>query len=173
MERLRIEWLGQMGAALGVIISLGLVAYEMKQSRELARAELEATGVELSIATGSLLSDPEVAQIWAKSIRDPDTLMPGEVIVAEYILYNVMQVWWQLMLMNEAGLVAKERVVRAIKNEAPYFFGSVFGQRFWRAEGAGWEGTEFMALADPIISGVDPMFLKKRLNVLSGSEPLD
>jgi hypothetical protein len=167
------QWLGQMGAALGVIISLSLVAYEMKQSREFARAELEATAVQLTIANGSLLSDPAVAKIWAKAIRDPDALMPGEVVVVDWVLANVIQVWWQLMLMSEEGLVTKERVARSIQNEAPYYFGSVFGQRFWRAEGVGWQGTEFMTISDPILSGVDPMFLQKRLSALLGSEAID
>ena len=40
MRKPSIQKLGQMGAALGVIISLGLVAYELNQSRQLAMAEL-------------------------------------------------------------------------------------------------------------------------------------
>ena len=40
MAQSRFQWLAQMFAALGVIISLLLLAYEMKQARDLAEADL-------------------------------------------------------------------------------------------------------------------------------------
>ena len=40
MQKYDWEWLAKTGAAVGVIVSLGMVAYEMKQARELAMAEL-------------------------------------------------------------------------------------------------------------------------------------
>jgi hypothetical protein len=40
------QWVAQMFAALGVVISLSLVAYEMKQSRDVALAELNTAQLE-------------------------------------------------------------------------------------------------------------------------------
>lgn len=62
MKRPTYQWLGQMFAALGVIISLCLVAYELKQSREAALAEVYQSRAAMDVDIQTSLYASETLQ---------------------------------------------------------------------------------------------------------------
>jgi hypothetical protein len=61
------QWLTQMFAALGVITSLSLVAYEMKQSRDVALAELNTAQLEaFALRFEAGLGSETFLSMWSK-----------------------------------------------------------------------------------------------------------
>ena len=72
MQKYTWEYLAQMGAALGVIISLGLVAYEMKQARERTMANLYLErSAQISDILSATYSPETYTQARLQEIKDP------------------------------------------------------------------------------------------------------
>ncbi len=162
------RWL-TLGANIGVVIGLIILTIEVRQNASLTRATLETNGVELTQNYLEQMIKPATAEVFARSITSPETLTPADIVILDNLLASQVQVWWQLILLEQEGLVPKARVARAISNQAPYYFGSPFAQKWWEMETVGWEGTELRELADPIIRNIDPSFIEKRLNILLSS----
>jgi quercetin dioxygenase-like cupin family protein len=159
------RWL-TLGANIGVVFGLIIIIIEVRQNASLTRAALETTGVELTQNFLEQIIKPATAEVFARSITAPETLTPADIIILDNLLANQVQVWWQLILLEQEGLVPKSRVARAIANQAPYYFGSPFAKKWWEMETVGWEGTELRELADPIIRNIDPNFIVRRLEAL-------
>ena len=86
------DWL-QLGAALGVIAGLGLVAYELRQQHQLVRAELASDTFSAFQDVGRSLQSEPVAAAYAKSIMAPDTLTPEEQVIVEGLYLEMMNVF--------------------------------------------------------------------------------
>ena len=84
MRKPSIQWLAQMGAALGVIISLGLVAFELNQSRQLAMAQLY---LDRSALLSEWVSDTYDAEMLHsannQAIENPQALSVSDIYVLE------------------------------------------------------------------------------------------
>ncbi|NOX81664.1 MAG: cupin domain-containing protein [Alphaproteobacteria bacterium] len=157
------RWL-TLGANIGVVLGLIILIVEVRQNASLTRAAMEAdknamlANIELSMAA------PATAEAWAKSVRRPEKLTDAEIRILEAHLVAVMLQWDQLFQMQSIGLVSKERVEHHIHNTAPFYFGSAFAKNWWRSEKRGWEGTQMMSVAGPVVERLDERFLEKRLN---------
>ncbi len=86
------DWL-QLGAALGVIAGLGLVAYELRQQHQLVRAELASDTFSAFEDVGRSLQSEPVAAAYAKSIMAPETLTPEEQVIVEGLYLETMNVF--------------------------------------------------------------------------------
>lgn len=157
------RWL-TLGANIGVVLGLIILIVEVRQNASLTRAAMEAdknamlANIELSMAA------PTTAEAWAKSVRTPEKLTDAEIRILEAHLVAVMLQWDQLFQMQSIGLVPKERVEQHIYSTAPFYFGSAFAKNWWRSEKRGWEGTQMMSVAGPVVERLDERFLEKRLN---------
>ncbi|MEM1402643.1 MAG: hypothetical protein AAGG55_04880 [Pseudomonadota bacterium] len=75
MQRYAWEWLAKAGAAAGVIISLGMVAYEMKQARELAMAELYLErSAHISEVVSARYTTDTLEQAFLQAAKDPQRI---------------------------------------------------------------------------------------------------
>lgn len=75
MQRYTWESLAKASAALGVIISLGLVAYEMKQARDLAMAELYLErSAHLSETVSARYTSETLERAFLQVAVDPQTI---------------------------------------------------------------------------------------------------
>ena len=79
MRKPSMQWLAQMGAALGVIISLGLVALELNQSRQLAMAELN---LDRSALLSEWVSDTYDAEMLVSALTQ-GTVNPQALSISE------------------------------------------------------------------------------------------
>ncbi len=166
------KWL-TLGANIGVVLGLIILIIEVRQNTSLTRATLETSGVELTQNYLEQMIKPATAEVFARSITAPETLTPSDIVILDNLLASQVQVWWQLILLEQEGLVQKARVARAISNQAPYYFGSPFSKKWWDMEVESWEGTYMHDLADPIIREIDPSFIEKRLKILGSSMPAE
>lgn len=157
------KWL-TLGANIGVVLGLIILIIEVRQNASLTRATLESAkndqlaNIELSLAS------PAVAAAWTKSIRAPHTMTDDEIRLVEGFLAAVMLQWDNMFQIEAIGLSSRARTVSHIENSAPYYFGSAYGQNWWRLQKPGWEGTPMMEVAGPIVEGLDQEFTQKYLD---------
>ena len=150
-----------------MVLGLIILVVEVRQTAALTRMELEAEFVFSSQSVESHRLDPEMARVWVKALKHPKQLEPFEVTMLDSLLALQLQNWWLLLQMSQSDLVSLERVKRAVTNEAPYFFGNEFAQKWWSIEGNnGWKGTGFWEIVDPLIRQQQPDFNANRLDVL-------
>ena len=159
------RWL-TLGANIGVVLGLIILIVEVRQNAALTRMSLEADNIGQYQALELRIADPVTSPIWVKSILEPEALTDAEIRTIDGLLASLLQQWWQLLLMENEGLVSHARIERQIRNQGPFAFGNVFAQRWWRLERDAWTGTRLIEIADPIISAVDPEFNKTRILAL-------
>ena len=109
MAELNYKWIGQMFAALGVIISLCLVAYEMKLARDIALAEL-------SISLHERSGDRELAFIETSELVSArikffsgleDELTPRERVAFNAALSHGLYNLESAFLLDQMGLLPR------------------------------------------------------------------
>lgn len=71
LDKYRARWIGQMFAAAGVILSLSLVAYEMKLARDLAMADLyqQRTALNVTKARRAWIEGDGYREGFVKQVR--------------------------------------------------------------------------------------------------------
>lgn len=155
------RWL-TLGANLGVLVGLIILIVEVHQNASLTRLSIEISKNALAADIELSLAQPEQAQIWVKSYMAPEQMNDVELRVVESYFVAYMMQWDYMLQMVRSGLITRAEAERHIRNVAPYVFGSRFGKLWFSEEVAGWEGTDMMDIALPIVEGLDEDFLRKR-----------
>ena len=83
------DWL-QLVAAIGVIVGLGMVAYELRQQHELAYAQLVSDSYNSNQSLLQSWQDEDNAAVFIKSIDSPESLTPEEQIVLQALFSEVV-----------------------------------------------------------------------------------
>jgi hypothetical protein len=69
------QWIGQMMAALGVVLSLVLVAYELKLSRDTARADVYQQSASMTMEyQAALLANESYQEALFRMAKEPSAL---------------------------------------------------------------------------------------------------
>jgi hypothetical protein len=77
------QWIGQMLAALGVVLSLALVAYELKLSRDMARADVYQQSAAMTMEyQANMLSNESLQPALEKHRQDTSQLSKREFYLA-------------------------------------------------------------------------------------------
>lgn len=155
------RWL-TLGANLGVLVGLIILIVEVHQNASLTRLSIEISKNALAADIELSLAQPEQAQIWVKSYMAPEQMNDVELRVVESYFVAFMMQWDYMLQMVRSGLITRAEAERHIRNVAPFVFGSRFGKLWFSEEVAGWEGTDMMDIALPIVEGLDEDFLRKR-----------
>jgi hypothetical protein len=164
------RWLG-LGANLGVVFGLIILIIEVQQNAALTRVLLETERADAQSTLELRISEPAIAQIWAKSVYSPETLSNAEIRSMDGLLASATMTFDRLLMMKQEGLVNRERVIRHISNTAPFIFGSSFGKNWWDENAIGWQGSGLYEIADPIIKKTDEDFLKNYYERLRTPSP--
>ncbi|MFP4335135.1 MAG: hypothetical protein ACLFQC_06620 [Wenzhouxiangella sp.] len=155
------RWL-TLGANLGVLLGLIILIIEVHQNASLTRLSLEVSKNALLADIELSLAQPEQAEIWVKSYLAPETMNDIERRVVESYLVALLMQWDYMLQMNRSGLITRSDAEQHIRNTGPFYFGSRFAKLWFTEEMSGWEGTDMMEIALPIVEGLDEDFLRKR-----------
>lgn len=142
MQASRInEWL-QVVASVGVLIGLLFVAYEVRQSNIYAAAEAERSNLagweQISISE----YETEIADIYAKSIEDPEGMSTAEMFKLNSWLTAIMNQYERALLMSDMGLGDDQ--INDLARWAPFFFESDFA-KVWLDENKTWIDSRNLA----------------------------
>lgn len=152
------RWLA-IGANLGVLLGLIVLIYEVRQNATISRTAMEHHKNELLAQVELTFVRPEVAEVWVKSFRAPETLTDAEIRMLEGLLVAVMLQWEVRFMMADSNLASRREALQHIENSAPYYFGSPFGKAFWRSQSIGWVGGQMFEAAAPIVNALDETFM--------------
>ena len=155
------RWL-TLGANLGVLLGLIILIVEVRQNASLTRLSIEVSKNALLADIELSLAQPEHAEIWVKSYLSPETMNDVERRVVESYFVALLMQWDYMLQMNRSGLITRSEAEQHIRNSAPFYFGSRFGKLWFSEEMGGWEGTDMMDIALPIVETLDEDFLRKR-----------
>ncbi|NIV18643.1 MAG: hypothetical protein GWN47_09635 [Woeseiaceae bacterium] len=150
------KWL-TLGANLGVLAGIMLVAFEINQANLTTRAEMISGFQDRWIAMDMSWQDAEFAAAWSKAIENPEELSLSEMIqVSGHIWAFLDQVnssrrLWALGVMAEP--MAPTDLI--IANNAAIFFGNEFAQSWW-TENKSRMNPEIVMLMDPVIQDISP-----------------
>lgn len=164
------RWIA-LAANIGVVLGLVLVIVEVRQNAELTRTQMEQRKNDFLAEIEFSLANREVAEVWVKAIRTPETLSDADMKIVEAHLLSVMLQWDHLFQMERGGLVTREHVRQHITNSAPYYFGSRFGKHWWGLQMPGWQGTAMNEVAGPIVQGLDDNFLASQFERMRVASP--
>jgi hypothetical protein len=162
MDRIN-RWLTLI-ANICVVFGLVILIVEVRQNATLTSTAMEQQKNDFLANVELSLAKREMAEVWVKSIRAPESLNDAEIRMIESHLVALMLQWDQLLQMERSDLVSAEHVRQHIQNSAPYYFGSRFAKNWWQLQTVGWEGTKMMAVAGPIIGALDDNFLVNNLD---------
>jgi hypothetical protein len=148
------QWIGQMLAATGVIMSLALVAWELKQSRDLGMAEISqhraTTEMELY---GKLVDNEALRLVWNKLNFTSQQLTLEEIMLAMYFIDGWMQskesIFYHLKL--ELHEVNEWPVHEAMIRQFVYFPCYV---KHWQSQKQFYR-NDFVELVDELWKGAD------------------
>ncbi|PHR54025.1 MAG: hypothetical protein COA47_16170 [Robiginitomaculum sp.] len=155
----RLNYWLTLGANIGVVLGLMVLIIEVRQNANLSRAAMEADKNNMLVDIELNIARPEIAKIWQKSIRNPESLTDAEMRTVEALLVSTMLQWDLRFQMENAGLASRGDARQHVLNSAQFYFGSRFAKKWWGFQDSGWEGTRMMEVAGPIIDGVDENFL--------------
>ncbi len=99
------QWLGQMFATLGVILSLGFVAYELKLSRDTAMADIfqQRNTAEME-HYGKLVDNVALHRAWNKVSFTGEPLTPEDIMLMTYFIDGWMQSKESIFYQTRLGL---------------------------------------------------------------------
>ncbi len=169
LERLN-AWL-QVGASLGLIAGLLLLAVEIRQTRDLTGLQMRLERDDAFQQTELAMLGEEPAVAWAKSVRDPSSLSDAEAKVVDSYLVNLLFLYTRFARMEEAGLVDLSQLELSIRSSAWLYFGNPFARRWWRNDRkmGGWD-PDIVRILDEEIARLDSGSSERWLNGLLSTD---
>ena len=161
----------QVGASLGLIAGLLLLAVEIQQTRDLTRLQMRLERDDALAQTELAMLGEEPAVAWAKSIRDPSSLSDAEAKVVDSYLVNLLLLYTRTARMEEAGLTDLSQLERTIRSSAWLYFGNPVARRWWRNDRkmGGWD-PDIVRILDEEIARLDSGSSERWLNDLLSTD---
>ena len=126
------------------------MAIEINQSSRIARLqfadEWRSTWQEGELA----VFGEEVADIWEKSIIDPESLSLAESRRLDAYLAFQLTIARRVLDLEQDGFLESGAAEAHMENYLPFFFDTVYAKTWWDIEGRTW-GDELVTIADPIV----------------------
>ena len=147
------RWLS-LAANLGLLGGLMLVAVQINQSSDLARAQLINDG---NIAFNQIWStvlgeNPSVAV--AKAIEHPEELTYADFVVVDAYFFTSLNLFYRNYELAREGLFEESDWKEALDTNATWWFGSEFARIWWEEEARHFFAAEFVEYVDQLIENV-------------------
>ena len=124
-----IDWMQVIGI-FAIILSLMLVAFQIRQDHTLTRSGLGAGTTENNANIKLIATNSDFAKTYAKMLNQADELSDDEIVQLDFFLGAVKSVFVRECYLKARGVFADcENMVRA---QLPRYFGNSFAQNWWR-----------------------------------------
>jgi hypothetical protein len=108
--------LGEFIGAVAVVVSLGYVAYQLRQntrqmadhSRSLRLAAFDATANQFSKFREPLIRDPQLANLWLRARKDLSDLSPEEQVQAGMLFHELFFAHQAIFMRTHEGAMERE-----------------------------------------------------------------
>jgi len=143
------RWL-TLGANLGVLVGIIILAVEIRQNSSLARLQFSDDRRATWQQGELVVFGDSIAEVWEKSVLNPESLSLAETRILDAYLAFQLTNSTRVFELEKAGLLEVGATKRWMQNNLPFFFDTEFAKTWWEIECRTW-GDEFVQLADPII----------------------
>ncbi len=144
-----------LGASIGVLAGIILLAYEINQATLTTRAEIINSYQDRWVTIDLSWQDREFAATWAKAMEDPEELTLTEMIQLNGFMWSyfdhiaTISNLWDLGILDDLTRTPEE----SISANAYMFFGNKFS-RAWLEENRENIGSPTMETVDQVLSNV-------------------
>ena len=152
MEFVRLNrWLAR-AANLGLLAGLIMVALQLNQTSELARAQLINEGnIAVSQVWTGLMGE-DSAEAIAKSIENPEEMTFADFMVVDAYLYTAMNIFHRNYELAREGIFDTADWQQSIDSQGTWFLGNAFGRAWWEEEARHLFEPEFVAYIDQLLA---------------------
>ena len=153
MDTDRVNRWMSLGASLGVLAGIILLAYEINQATLTTRAEMISSHHDRWVTIDLSWQDREFAAAWAKAMEDPKELTLTEMIQMNGFMWsyfdhiNTNRVLWEMGVLDDLSSTPEE----IISSNTYIFFGNKFSQA-WLEENRENIGPRTMEIVDQVLS---------------------
>ena len=143
----------QLAASIGVIIGLGLVAYEIRENNAIAYQQATSGTWQNWTDLSAAQFESNIAGIIAKSMTEPDEVSLAEMVKLNFWLSAQLNAWEEDLATAKLSGGAPSRVVDQLVVEVPWLFGNRL-TRGWYEENRNWLSPEFAEAIDQKLKSV-------------------
>lgn len=148
------RWL-TVGANVGILAGLILVAVQIDQNSELVRMQLVNDGNLASNELWGSIAGEEPLEAIAKSIENPEELTFAEYLVVDSFLFSNMNLLYRNYELAREGIFEEDEWQASVETLAPYFIANKFGRIWWREAGSLFFSSEFSAFVNKQLENED------------------
>ena len=141
------RWLS-LGANVGLLAGLVLVACEINQNSQLARAQLINEGnVALSHVWSNLMGENPTQAI-ARSVERPHEMSFSDFLVVDAYLFSSFNLLYRNYELAREGIFGMRDWQQGVDGYAAWFLGNPFGRAWWQEEARHFFSPEFADYVD-------------------------
>ena len=141
------RWL-TLGANIGILAGLILVAVQIQQNSQLVRMQLVNDGNLASNELWAPAAGENPSQALAKAIENPEELTFTEFFEIDAYLFSNINLLYRNYELAQEGIFDESEWQAGVEALAPYFLANKFGRIWWREEASLFFSPEFSAFVD-------------------------
>lgn len=124
------DWL-QIVANTGIIAGLLLVGLQLKQNSDLLKTQLLYEESSRLVDLETQVVGETGAEVWAKSISDPENLNLAEQRIMEALLWSYVEQLRSTRLLGELGLLEDAEWKARVASDTSFYLGNKYGRAWW------------------------------------------
>ena len=128
------SWL-QVSANIGIVLGLVLVGIQLKQNSDLARIQMLNVESQRIVDIELEVVGERGAEVWAKSIEDPENLALDEVRIMEALLYGFVETLRGTYRLAELGLLEDSDWRTRVETEVTFYLSDPYSRAWWKNYG--------------------------------------
>lgn len=159
-ENRMAKWIG-VATNLSVLAGVFLLVVEIQQNNQLAAFDTIQERRYIQQQSEMEFYDRDVAEVWTKAILEPRSLTLPEIRVMDaYLSVNMMRSY-QMLELEDAGLIPKGSAQEWIEAELYFLFSNEFAQVWWEQVSPDW--PEISMIVSPCIAALKTNAVKNDL----------
>lgn len=155
------NWL-QIAANVGIVAGLILVGVQLKQNSDLLKTQLLYEESRRLVDLETQVVGEIGAEVWAKSIAEPQNLSLSEQRVMEALLWSFVEQLRSTRLLGELGLLEEDEWKARVMSDTGYYLGSTYGRAWWAnfSEGNNYMAQDLISEIDSRLADADPHYTR-------------
>jgi hypothetical protein len=122
------RWL-ELAGSVAVLIGLGLLALELRQTSDITRAELATDSGNILISINAQLTTTPFAKTYAKMLEIPEELTTAEMLELNGFYWQITGVFMREVSLKRRGIFPEDENI--IMGIVPRFFSNSYAQSWW------------------------------------------
>ena len=148
------NWL-QVSANIGIVLGLVLVGVQLKQNSDLVKIQLLYEESRRTVDLELQVVGERGAEVWAKSIEEPENLTLEEIRIMEALLWGFIEMQRGTYRLAELGLIDEDDWKKRVESEVSFWFGDRYGAAWWQNYSVGNTGTGNASMPQTLTDAID------------------